>query len=214
MRDRIITALVTAIVHNKRMSIAGIVGVIGVLAAKFGLHLGADTLVWIASLIIIVIGAAGGDSHHRGARKILPLLLLCVVLTQTACPKAQTVRSVASATVAGCVEFKYAVGPDLTPEEQRAVYPVVDEVGLAADGVRVLAADWDRMSPAERRHLAAFAAEQLGDAAERLSAQGLVFKSERARRKVAAYQTWVRRAVSALRVIEATLPEPDAAPVK
>ena len=63
MRKRITAALVKAVVENRNMSIAGLVGVLAVLAAKFGLHLGHDTLVWLAVVIIGALGAAGGDNH-------------------------------------------------------------------------------------------------------------------------------------------------------
>lgn len=205
MRDRIVAAVITAIVHNKRSTIAGLVAVLGLVVAKLGLDVSDDVLLKVAGFLVLVITAAAGDSHQRGARKVLPLLLLGLVLTQTACPKVQTVRSIASATAVGCAEVKATIAPDLTAEEKAVVFPIVDEVALAADGVRVLSQDWDRMGPAEKRHLAAFAAEQIGAAVERLSAQNIGFKSERARAKVADFQKWGRRAVSALRIIEASV---------
>lgn len=201
MRERIIAAVVTAIVHNKKTTIAGLVAVLGLAAARLGFEVSPDVLVYVAGFIILVVTAAAGDTHRR----VLPLLLLCFVLSQTACPRPQTVRSIASAMVVGCVEFRGAVAEDLTPEEQAVVYPFIDEVGMAADGVRVLAQDWDRMGPAEKRHLARFAAEQFGAAVERLSAQNIGIKSERGRRKLANFLKWGRRAVSALRIIEASV---------
>lgn len=139
-------------------------------------------------------------------RKTLALLLaLAGTFALTACPKPQTVRSISSATVVGCVEFKAAVAPDLTPEERVIVFAIIDEVGMAADSVRLLAQDWDRMGPAQKRALARFAAEQLGTAVERLAAQNIGIKSERGRQKLAHFLKWGRRAVSALRIIEASM---------
>lgn len=69
MKDRIIAAVVTAIVHNKRMSIAGLVAFLGIAAAKLGLQVSPDVLVWVAGLIIVALGAAGGDSHVRAPRR-------------------------------------------------------------------------------------------------------------------------------------------------
>lgn len=65
MRDRIIAALVTAIVHNKKTTVAGLVSVLGLAAARLGLQVSPDTLVCVAGLIILVVTAAAGDSHRR-----------------------------------------------------------------------------------------------------------------------------------------------------
>lgn len=66
MRDRIIAAVITAIVHNKKSSAAALVAVLGIVAAKLGLQVSADTLVYVASFVVLVIGLAAGDSHKRG----------------------------------------------------------------------------------------------------------------------------------------------------
>lgn len=217
MRERIFAAVITAVIHNRRSTIAGLVAVLGLAAAKLGLQVSDDTLLFVAGFLITILCAAAGDSHQRSPRKfprlpggatsvMLLSLALASTLLLTACPKVQTVRSVAAGTVVACAEFKAEVAPDLTPEERAVIDPLVDEVGMAADGVRALSADWEKMGAAERRALAAFAVEQIGGAVGRLSNRGVGLKSERGRAKFARYLKWGRRAVSTLRVIEASLP--------
>ena len=65
MRNRIIAAVITALLHNKKTTIAGLVAVLGLLAAKLGLQVSADALLYVAGFIVLVISAAAGDSHGR-----------------------------------------------------------------------------------------------------------------------------------------------------
>lgn len=64
MRDRIIKAVVAAVVHNRRMSVAGLVCFLGIVAAKLGLEVSPDALVWLAGILLVALGAVGGDSHQ------------------------------------------------------------------------------------------------------------------------------------------------------
>lgn len=65
MKDRIIAAVVRAVIHNKKTTVAALVAVLGLAAAKLGLHVSPDALVYVAGFIVLVIGAAAGDTHRR-----------------------------------------------------------------------------------------------------------------------------------------------------
>lgn len=68
MRERIIAAVITAVVQNKKTTVAGLVAVLGLAAARLGLNVSADALMYVAGFVVLVISAAAGDSHHRSPR--------------------------------------------------------------------------------------------------------------------------------------------------
>lgn len=69
MRERIIAAVVTAIVHNRKTTAAGLAAVLGIAAARLGLDVSDEALVYAAGFVILVVTAAAGDSHHRSSRR-------------------------------------------------------------------------------------------------------------------------------------------------
>lgn len=142
------------------------------------------------------------------------LLALAGTLALTACPKSQTLRAVAAGLVEGSRQFRAEVAGlleagELSRDEAELLTAAAGELQGIGGGVVTRAADWQSLSRAERIALAADAVEAIGASVERLSAQSIGIKSPKAKARLGERLRQARLAVSALRVIEASVrPEP------
>lgn len=65
MREKIIAAVITAVIHNKKTTIAGLVTVGGAALARLGFNVSPDVLLIVAGAVVTVVCAAAGDNHTK-----------------------------------------------------------------------------------------------------------------------------------------------------
>ncbi|HZT60991.1 MAG TPA: hypothetical protein VFA21_20470 [Pyrinomonadaceae bacterium] len=148
---------------------------------------------------------------------VLMLVAAMLFIVALAACKTQTVRSVAGAVKVGAQSFKDEVASDeatddISADEAAFLNPLIDEIGAAADRVLASSVNWSQMSNADKVEIAHMAVTQIGDAVERLSEKGVGLKSPKAQQRFETYLRDARLAVDALKIIEASLPQPSPTP--
>lgn len=143
-------------------------------------------------------------------KHLFPLvaLLLCT-FALTACDP--NIRSVGRGVETGAVEFKREFADmrakgEISPETADKFAISLDEIEATAHDMTLLV-NWESMSKSEKRRTVLIYIDHFILSAVRLDEAGVLgFKSARARNRVEQFKTDFRRGLSALRVIEASLP--------
>lgn len=206
--------IITAIVHNKRTSLAGLVACFGLIAARLGFEVEPDTLVAIAGLALVVLGAVGGDNHAAKPKRVkrakgavvktLLVMALCTGALSTVACGGDDLRAGASAVAQGAREFRKEVEfslrtGEITAEEADALYPVIDRVEKSAQSTSERLAGFEALDASGKRLLLSGFIDEGTEIAADFDA--LHIKNEKARKRIVRAVGHVRRANAAFRIV-------------
>jgi hypothetical protein len=152
-----------------------------------------------------------GMYASRKALKLIAVIVLSVaLLAASAC--GGSLRGTARGIEVGAQEIQREIKAlvqdgDITPDDGVKVISIAEAVEGSAHALSLSAVNFKALTPSERRALILQFIGEIEVQAGRLD--GLAFKSEKARKKLANARRTVRLGISALRVIEASIPQKD-----